>query len=73
MFCTGNRFAAVAVYAILNFAALIAYWFVSTIYEPMLYGVSIPTVWFRLLCPVAEMASNEELVLFDHGFDLFFA
>ena len=46
MFCTGNRFAAVAVYAILNFASLIAYWFVSTIYEPMLYGVSIPTVWF---------------------------
>ena len=71
MFCTGNRFAAVAVYAILNFASLIAYWFVSTIYEPMLYGVSIPTVWFRLLCPVAEMASNEELVLFDHGFDFY--
>ena len=59
-FCTGNRFAMVAVYTILNFASMIVLWFCTTIYEPMLYGVEIPKEGFNLLCPVVQLCSEEE-------------
>ncbi len=65
-FCAGNRFAMAAVYGILNFASLIAYWFVTTIYEPMLYGVTINDEIFALLSPVVQMAGSSKLVTFNH-------
>lgn len=65
VFCTGNRFAMAAVYAILNFASLIVYWFVMTIYEPMLYGVKITEDIFFQLCPVAWLVSEPELIRFE--------
>lgn len=67
VFCTGNRFAMAAVYAILNFASLIVYWFVATIYEPMLYGVKISENIFIELCPVAWLVSDPELIIFESG------
>lgn len=65
VFCTGNRFAQVAVYAIVNFLSLIVYWFVSVIYQPLLYGVEISEELFMLTCPVVNMASNTELLRFE--------
>ena len=64
VFCTGNRFAMAAVYGILNFASLIAYWFITTIYEPLLYGVSFPDELFRMFSPVIQMCVNQEMILF---------
>lgn len=64
--CAGNRLAMAAVYAILNFASMIAYWFVTTIYEPLLYGVSINDEIFALLSPVVQMVGSLELVTFTH-------
>ena len=63
VFCTGNRFAMAAVYAILNFLSMIGWWFVDTIYAPVLYGVEIPTEPFTKLCPVVSLCVNEEMVL----------
>lgn len=65
VFCTGNRFAQVAVYAILNFFALMVYWFVSVIYQPLLYGVTVSEEPFMMFCPVANMVSNNQLLQFD--------
>lgn len=61
VFCTGNRLGMVAVYGILNFASIIAYWFVYTIYEPMLLGVSISEDIFCLLSPVVQMVRSQLL------------
>ena len=69
-FCTGNRLASIAIYLIINFTSVIAYWFVSTIYEPLMYGVTINDEPFLLLCPVVEMVSSGELIHFDGG-DMF--
>jgi ABC-2 type transport system permease protein len=63
--CTGNRFAQVAVYAIINFLSLIVYWFVSVIYQPQLYGVQISEDIFALTCPALQMASNTQLLKFE--------
>ena len=60
VFCVGNRFAMVAVYAILNFAAMIALWFCTTIYEPMMFGVELDQDPFILLCPVVRLCSVYE-------------
>lgn len=65
VFCTGNRFAQVAVYAIVNFLSLIVYWFVSVIYQPQLYGVQISEDIFALTCPVLKMAGNTQLLEFE--------
>lgn len=53
--CTGNRFAMAAVYAIINFASMIAYWFVETFYAPLLYGLHIRETGFLRLCPSVWM------------------
>lgn len=65
VFCVGNRFAQVAVYGILNFASLIGYWFVDTIYAPMLYGVVIPEDPFATFCPVVKMSTTQSMLLFE--------
>ena len=64
VFCAGNRLGMAAVYGILNFASMIAYWFVSTIYEPMLFGVSVAEGPFCLLSPVVQMVSNHDMLKF---------
>lgn len=58
VFCTGNRFAMAAVYGILNAASMLAYAFISTIYEPQMYGVSIPMEPFQQLCPLAWLTQG---------------
>lgn len=63
--CTGNRFAQVAVYAIVNFLSMIVYWFVTVIYQPLLYGVQISEDIFALTCPVVKMAGFGDLLRFD--------
>lgn len=64
VFCAGNRLGMAAVYGILNFASMIAYWFVYTIYEPMLFGVSVVEDPFCLLSPVVQMVSNHDMLNF---------
>ncbi len=58
VFCTGNRFAMIAVYGILNFASMIAWWFTETLFSPLMYGIVISEDIFAWLCPVAELANH---------------
>ncbi len=51
----GNRFAMLVVYTILNLFGGIALWLVRSLYAPLLYGMSVPTEPFLLLCPVVQM------------------
>lgn len=39
--CAGNRLGAVAVYAIINFLAVLALWLCTTFYEPLLPGIKL--------------------------------
>ena len=63
VFCTGNRFASVAVYGLLNFGSLIIGWFITTIYEPLMYGLILRNEIFTFFSPVCNIAANEELLL----------
>ncbi len=61
VFCvmlSGSRFAAVAVYAIFNSLAYIAYWFLSAVYEPLLYGIRIDAEPFWIFSPVIHLTSR---------------
>lgn len=58
-YCVGNRFAMALVYGIVNFFSLIVYWLVSSLYEPLLYGITISEDIFTLLCPVLQLTGND--------------
>ena len=55
--CVGNRFAQGLLYAIINFAAGIAYWLVDTLFEPMFYGIRLDEKPFLPFMPVSQGAS----------------
>ena len=67
MMVTGNRFAAVAVYLILNFLSMIVMWFCTTIFQPMLYGVVIRTEIFAPFSPVVGLFQEQDYFTILHG------
>lgn len=72
MFLTGNRFAMVAVYGILNFLSMILCWFVDTIYQPLMYGSLIDIESFVRFCPVVQMVMDaEDFILMSTSPNLF--
>ena len=60
---TGSRFAATAVYLLINFFSMLCYWMVETYYAPLLPGLHIPSDIFTWFCPVAMLASGEYFVV----------
>ena len=58
VFCTGNRFAMVAVYGVLNFFSLILLWFIRNIYQPLLYGFAVTEETFQIVSPVLKMMNT---------------
>lgn len=58
----GNRFAMLAVYVLVNFLSLLAYWFAATLYEPQMYGVLFSNNIYLRLSPCAQMASFHQMV-----------
>lgn len=56
---TGNRFAAGAVYILINFFSLLCYWLVETYYAPLLPGLHIQDTAFLWFCPVALLSSQD--------------
>lgn len=56
--CTGSRFAATVVYAIVNFGSWVAYWFADTIYLPMMRGVELDGEIFQWLSPVSAIVTG---------------
>ena len=63
--CAGKRLGMMAIYIILNFASLLVYLVIATIYEPLLYGVVLDTTWFSNLCPANLLASQSYVELAD--------
>lgn len=53
--CVGNRFAMIAMYAMLNGGAYVAYFLIDTIYTPMLHGLITPTALVENLTPIANL------------------
>lgn len=60
---TGSRFAAAAVYLLINFFSMLCYWMVSTYYAPLLPGLHIQDKYFLWFCPVAMLAADEYFVM----------
>lgn len=58
-YCVGNRFAMALVYGIVNFVSLIVYWLVASLYEPLLYGITVSDEIFSLLCPAVQLIGND--------------
>ena len=59
--CAGKRLGMIAIYGIVNLLSLLIYLVVSTIYQPMLYGVVISDDWFRVFCPMVSLVSRAYL------------
>lgn len=57
MHCTGNRFASVLVYAIINFVSMAALWFAYVIFVPQMWGVVLTGDVFLELSPVVKMCT----------------
>ena len=69
VFCVmlaGNRFAAVAIYGILNFGALLIQWFVPTLYEPLLPGVEFNLDVLTVFCPVMYLCGRTTVLYSDN-------
>ena len=58
-FLVGKRFAMAVVYIIVNFASMIIYWLVDTLYTPMLEGIHTNIEPFSWLSPVVRMCTYE--------------
>lgn len=68
VFCGGNRFSMVLVYAIVNFFAVMVYWLWSSLYEPLLFGISTDFEWFMWFCPVYTMLGSGDYMLADYKY-----
>lgn len=66
--CVGNRFAMLAVYAILNGGAFIVFFLVDTIYTPMLYGVITPNTLAKALTPIANLVEAACVEVENYGY-----
>lgn len=72
MLCTGNRFAAVLVYAIVNFASMAALWFASVIFVPLMKGVILDWEGFALFSPVVKMVALDEFFSVDAAENMYY-
>lgn len=62
----GNRLGQMALYAIIQFGGLLAYWIADAIYEPFLHGILIPKTPFMRLCPVAQIVQSTDVLVIDY-------
>ena len=66
MMVTGNRFAATAIYGIVNFLSLIVHWFMKTIYIPLLPGVRPTGDISNLLSPPVTVVQLDDFFRMAH-------
>ena len=62
---SGNRLGQLAVYAMICFAGLAAYWLASAIYEPLLYGIQFSEIPFLRFCPLGWISQMSDLLMID--------
>ena len=63
---SGNRLGQLALYAMINFAGLAAWWLASVIYQPLLPGIQFNGELFYPFCPVGEITQIREVLVIDH-------
>ena len=63
---SGNRLGQLAIYSMINFAGLAAYWLASVVYQPLLTGIQFNGELFYPLCPVGEISQISEVLVIDH-------
>ena len=61
--CAGNRFALALVYGIINLLALLVGWILQSLYDPLLYGITLETGFLSVFCPLVEIASTEHFTV----------
>lgn len=59
--CAGNTLGAIAVYAIVNFLAVLAGWLATTFYEPLLYGIRLDFEAFARCSPIIRFCEANYL------------
>ncbi len=67
MMLTGNRFACAALYGIINFFAYVVWWFLYSVFQPLMPGVVIGGGNFSLFCPVVLMMECTDLFSFKYA------
>lgn len=55
---SGNRLGQIALYGIINFASLLAFWMANAVYQPFLHGVQFPEEPFMLFSPLGQIGSR---------------
>ena len=61
--CAGNRVGGALVYGIGNFLPLMAAWLAGSIFQPLLFGITVPTEPFDLACPLVQLTREDYLTL----------
>lgn len=62
MMITGNRFAGLVVYGLMNFCSLLVLWLVDTLYQPLLPGIRVSSEPFLWFSPFVQMLSEDEMI-----------
>lgn len=63
---SGNRLGQLALYGMIQFAGLLAYWMVSMVYQPFLHGIQFPEDPFIKACPMANIGRMSDILVIDH-------
>ena len=61
--CAGNRVGGALVYAIGNFLPLLAAWIAGSVFQPLLFGITVPTEPFMTACPLVQLTREDYLTL----------
>lgn len=57
--CVGNRFAMALVYGIINMLALLVGWIIQSLYQPLLYGITLDIDFLQQFSPLSEIVGTE--------------
>ena len=66
MLLAANRLGQLALYAMINFAGLAAWWLASVIYQPLLHGIQFNGERFYPTCPIAEISQFSNVLVIDY-------
>ncbi len=66
--CAGSRLGAAAIYALINFLAVLLAWLVDTFYAPALPGVVLDLSWMAKVCPVLQLSQLEFIDISIHKY-----
>ena len=69
-YITGHRFAMALIYGLVNFFSMIAYWLVTILYIPLLYGVVPRDDFFSYLTPAVRMSQADYLRVDTYAYEM---